>query len=74
MYVYVNDKKLLSTEIHDHGDWYNPTEAGWYLTSTGSRTLFLKLREGDTVSIRTGGMAGAVWHIHTCFHLETAIL
>ena len=72
VWVYVNKKKLESTENRVKSATLN--QGGEYIVSSGGRTLFLNLNKGDTVYLKTGEVSDAVWHINTCFHFVSTML
>ena len=71
MWVYVNNKKLGSTENRVKTSYLND---GQYIASSGGRTFFLNLKKGDTVYLKTGSVADKIWHINTCFHFESKMM
>merc|ERR1711997_1274355 len=63
--LYINGEKIA--ESH-HGTRYNSGSAGEVL-SLGSRTLYLRLEAGDTISLRTGTVGEGLWQITLCLSL-----
>ena len=72
VWVYVNNKKLRNTE---HRAKSSNIRAGDYIIyGSGGRTIFLNLKKGDTVYLKTGGVSDILWLINICFHFESKIL
>ena len=71
VFVYVNDKKLGNTE---HRVKTPNLKSGQWIASSGGRTLFLNLKKGDTVYLKTERVSDTIWHINTCFHFESKML
>ena len=69
VYVYVNNKKLGSTEYRVKAS--NPYE---YIASSGGRTIFLNLNRGDTVYLKTDEVSDRVWNIISCFHFVSIMM
>ena len=71
VFVYVNNKKLANTENRVKT---SDLKSGQFIASSGGRTLFLNLKKGDTVYLKTDGVSDTVWHINTCFHFQSKML
>ena len=76
VWIFVNDKKLERTEYRVKASNLDPLSHGnyEYIVSSGGRTLFLNLNEGDRVYLKTGEVSDEVWHTNFCFHFVSTML
>ena len=63
-YIYINGE-----QIHEsyYGAYYTDSEG--HVSSLGSRSLYMRLEAGDTISLRTGEVGYGLWQITLCFEL-----
>ena len=71
VYVHVNNKMLGNTEYRVRAD---NLRSGQYIASSGGRTLFLTLKKGDTVYLKTAEVGDTIWQMNTCFYFVSKIL
>ena len=50
-----------------HDTYYGNSEG--YVNSLGSRSLYMRLEAGDTISLKTGSVGYGLYHITLCFEL-----
>ena len=63
-WVFVNGEEIPESE---HDTYYYDSEG--HVSSLGSRTLYMRLEAGDTLSLRTGEVGYGLWQISLCFEL-----
>ena len=63
-FLYINGEPIYES-IHETA--YTGSEGG--VASLGSRSLYMRLESGDTISLRTGTDDGDLYHITLCFEL-----
>ena len=63
-WLYINGEQI---EESRHHTGYTGSEG--YVKSQGSRSLYMRLQSGDTISLRTGGVGFGLSYITLCFEL-----
>ena len=63
-WLYINGEQI---EESRHNTYYYDSEG--HVASLGSRSLYMRLESGDTISLRTGEIGYGLWHITLCFEL-----
>jgi len=63
-WLYINGEQI---EESYHYTYYSGSEGA--VTGMGSRSLYMRLESGDTISLRTGKVGYGLYHITLCFEL-----
>ena len=63
-YLYINGEQI-GESLHD--TYYEGSEG--YVGSLSSRSLYMRLESGDTISLRTGQVGYGLYHITLCLQL-----
>ena len=63
-WLYINGEQIRESY---HWTYYGGSE-GW-VGSLGSRSLYMRLESGDTISLRTGNVGWGLYDITLCFNL-----
>ena len=61
--------------LYHNGDqipetWHYSGVSGGWVTTVGGREVFLQAQEGDSITLRTGGMGGNFDQIETCVEYQ----
>ena len=63
-YLYVNGEQMQESY---YGTYYDGSEGG--VSSLGSRTLYMRLESGDTITLRSAKVGHGLYHITHCLEL-----